>query len=309
MMDYHFRHFTPLEDETVLEGLRTAAAETGLPSQTPLPLSLQLSMAWSQPRRVENAWVIEKEGIEGQVCGYFSLFRQSRKHGLLTCLLHPEVDPAVVRHRLMEAVQQKARDLKMHQIFTFAEKNRENMPAFLAGSGFEFQNQAFILQAPEGISIADPVFPEGYFLRTYSELKHLPTLAALLNRAYYVRSGYLTSEDLPITIEFLQEHFQKYPDYFPPEGMFILLNSFGKAVAYIRAFGEDAINSPGIVPEERQYGLHLALLQVALAHLRAKGPKKYQLFLNEGQQYLFDDYRSIGFSVKKEFDVYAIAVD
>jgi hypothetical protein len=139
--------------------------------------------------------------------------------------------------------------------------------------------------------------PEGYFLKPYHELRHLPTLAALLHRAYHDRFSRPEYETDGVTVDTVRAEIEAGPGDAIERHFLTLLNMFGKGVGVVRCRGLNWIDGPGVVPEERGSALHLPLLSAALRHVRAAGSTEVWLVTHDDDPAWIEDYGEFGFEL------------
>ncbi len=263
--------------------------------------SAPFPFAWSGGTMPPQAVVAEAEGNGPGLAGIAWIFRASTKRAIVGVAVDPEFHRKGLGGRLLESALSTAEQAECAEAVSYVHAADNGCQTFLEQSGFRPGWHAFRLQAPEGSTIPSPEFPNGYFLRTYADLQHPPTLAALINRAHFDSPLNPENEPKAISVEILQHHLEAYPEQFPPQGMFLLFNPFGKAVGFVRAHTTAEINAPAVVPEERSLDLHRSLLVVAMAHLRAGGARLFHLFCEEDSDQPPARYRAYGFSQTAEY--------
>ena len=301
MSGFHIRHCNPSQDRPGLHRLQEslsvrARRENGNPAIFPIE--------WDGQTVPEQAWVASLPADPDTIAGFAWCFRASGRRATLGVRVHPDFQRQGLGSSLLETVSAAAEEQEAAELVVYSKSEDKICQAFLKGSGFGLQGQADVLQAPEGRTIPLPVFPAGYFLRKYSELQHLPTLASLVNRTFFDTPLNPANDPKAISDELLQDQMESFPELYPAEGLFLLLDSFGKAVGIVRTHQPGVIYSPGVVPEERVRNLREPLLLVAMAHLRAKGARSCSLFCEGESSAQLSSYRSLGFSTARRFEVW-----
>lgn len=128
-----------------------------------------------------------------------------------------------------------------------------------------------------------------------AESGFVPSLAATLNRGYADRFGRPENEHGTVTVDTIGLEYS--------DSTWLLLNFFGKGVAVIRSPADGWLEAPGIVPEERENGLHLSLLSHTLAHLPGDAAGWRMVSFNDPDPWL-EDYRQAGFQISRTHHLY-----
>ncbi len=288
----NLRNFNPDEDIPALARL-VAAIQGGAPDEEMI-LS-QLKSDGHDPAR--DRWVIEHPDQPGEFMAQGWIRFQTVQRAIFGGAVLDGWRRQGLGSLLLARAIARAQELKAGEITVYVDAKDDGARAFLERNGFGAVGDAWEMHAPGGMSIPAPEFPTGYFLRTYSELQHLPTLTALLNRAYYDLYGHAENFPGTVTVEYVGGQFERRPELYPPDGMYILLNMFGKAVGFIRAYRGSVIDAPGIVPEERRNNLHLPLLLTAMRHLRNQGAEALRLYSCGDIPETIETYKRSGFSL------------
>ena len=288
----NIRDFNAELDETALaEFLATAigcTAERALQESPPDHLELENTL---------YRW-IAVAALEG-IIGHAWAFRQNAARVVFGMDVLPGEQATEISGALLERVRQFAQDEEAQHISIFELDTNREARAFLEAAGFERVAEAWELVAPEGLTIPVPEYPTGYFLRAFDELKHVPTVAATINRSFYDRYGYAANEPGTVTEEYLRDRIENTPEDYPETRMFILLNMIGKAVGFVRCRRENLVDAPGIVPEERRNNLALPLLLTAMRTLRNAGARTLRLISWGELPATLDEYKKAGFSLVK----------
>lgn len=197
--------------------------------------------------------------------------------------------------QLLDAAADKAAAWGLSSMIGYAQNGLEGTAEMLERSGFAAAGEITLLQADQPPALnAEPV-PDGYFLKRFDDFKHLPTLAALLNRAYGDRFGRPENEHKAVTVETIQAKLAASGDEALEQRLHLILNFFGKGVAVIRTHENGPIEAPGVVPEERHNQLHTLLL----AHtLQQTGTGPVSLYACSEEPGWLDEYISAGFKVQ-----------
>ncbi len=147
---------------------------------------------------------------------------------------------------------------------------------------------------------AQPVFPEGFTLRSYREVDHLPTLIDVLNRGFEGLLGHHHSTET---------EFAPHLAELDQDGLFILFAPDGSAAGEVG--GELApdltersgvrtgrVDAPGVVPERRSLELYQALLLSGVAYLKGQNAVRAELQSWGDAPETLELYASLGFVVR-----------
>ena len=145
---------------------------------------------------------------------------------------------------------------------------------------------------------AQPVLPEGFTLRSYREVNHLPTLVEALNRSFEGLLGHhrtTEAEFAPVLAEL------------EPDGLFLLFAPDGSVAGTVGAelaldrtqrngVSTGLVDSPGVVPERRSPGLYKALLLSGIERLKKQNAARAELQSWGDAPETISLYISLGFS-------------
>jgi len=141
--------------------------------------------------------------------------------------------------------------------------------------------------------------PEGFVLRSYREVDHLPTLVEALNRGYAGLHGHnRTTEDA----------FEPHLSDLDRDGLLLLFAPDGRVAGIGGAKFDPSrternevptgrVDSPGLVPEHRSLALYEALLLAGVAYLRQAGMAWAELESWGDDPEVLARYQALGFMV------------
>lgn len=144
-----------------------------------------------------------------------------------------------------------------------------------------------------------PVLPEGFTLRSYSEIDHLPTLVEALNRSFDGLSGHHRTTET----DFAPRLAELDPDgpllLFAPDGEVAGIGGGQPAPDLTERYGVPAgrVDGPGVVSEWRSPELYAALLLAGVAYLRGRGSVFAELKSWGDDPAVLDRYAALGFAV------------
>jgi GNAT superfamily N-acetyltransferase len=293
----NIRNFNPADLPALA---RLCAALTG---GEPDEAALHKELAWREHIPTEDRWVAEHPDTPGELVAHIWLRRQTTKRAVFGGGVRPDWRRRGVGRAMLGLAVLRAKALGMETAASYVDERDEAARTFMEQNRFEGAGDSWEMAIPAGVSVPAPEFPTGYFLRTFSELQHIPTLSALLNRAFYDLYGHAENEPGIVTVEYLEEEMRRLPEEYPPEGMYILLNMFGKAVGFVRGRG-DRVDAPGVIPEERRVNLHLPLVLTAMRHLRNEGAGALRFVSFGDLPETIEVYKRAGFSVSTRYIAY-----
>jgi GNAT superfamily N-acetyltransferase len=280
-MQIHYSTLPESEPE-----LRTLIDRIGLARSSPtLPFS-------PFPGDADAGWLA---GSGGEACGYGWIRRQTGKRALVEISAFP-AELATVFGPLLEACREQAQRWECVRVVAYIPDSNEALTQMFRVAGFNPTGTVSELRIDLRGDLPEPIAPEGYFLKPYNQLQHLPTLAALLHRAYHDKFSRPEYEDDGVTVDTVRAELEADPGAEIESEYFTLLNVYGKAVGVARCRGTDWIDGPGVVPEERGRGLHLPLLTAALRYVENRGARSALLIAFDEEPALIEDYRLAGFA-------------
>ncbi len=290
--------------------IRTFAVETDLPRLMSLlscaeavdrggtntsreALSEQLSLPGQQDR-----WVIQAPDDPERLIGYGMVWQPPEQAGVqVYAAVHPDWRGRGLGEALLSHCIERAR--AWHAVLAEAYVNERPAAShtFLRARGFTPVGAYTEMRAAGNLALAAPTWPDGFIVRSYAEIQHLPTLTEAFNRAYAGQPGHNVVTD---------ETMRGFLPELLPEGLLLLFDPNG-AVAGICRVEPNAertarnsaptgyIDSPGLVPEHRTLELRRALLSSAVHWLRARGQVILELESWGDDDETLDLYRQVGF--------------
>ena len=278
----------PVDREALLQLIDGIRAERGTSRQTPaLPFS-------PYPGTGNAGWIA---GPDDSPRGWGWIRRQTGKRAVVEIDAF-DADRAAAFEPLLTNCREQAQSWELGRLVAYIPEGDVALATAYSQAGFTPGGKVCELYLDLAGELTAPAPPEGYFLKPYHELRHLPTLAALLHRAYHDRFSRPEHETDGVTVETVRAEIDADADAEIERDYFILFNDFGKGVAVVRCRGLDWIDGPGVVPEERENGLHLPLLAAALHQLRSRGAGSTWLTTWDDDPAWIDDYRESGFNLQ-----------
>ncbi|CAA9579520.1 MAG: hypothetical protein AVDCRST_MAG86-2632 [uncultured Truepera sp.] len=146
---------------------------------------------------------------------------------------------------------------------------------------------------------AQPVLPEGFTLRSYRDVDHLPTLVEAVDRGFEGLHGHHRSSEVGFAPHLAELDW---------DGLFLLFAPDGKVVGTVGAqLAPDRterngvltglVDSPGLVPEHRSPELYRALLLSGVAYLKGRNVVRAELQSWGDAPETITLYTTLGFAV------------
>ncbi len=245
------------------------------------------------PGDADAGWLA---GHGGEACGYGWIRRQTGKRVLVEISAIPS-ELAAAYGSLLEACEDQAKQWECVRLVAYVPDSNEALVRLVRSAGFTPAGSVSALRIDLRGDLPEPLAPEGCFLKPYNQLQHLPTLAALLHRAYQDKFSRPEYEADGVTADTVRAELEADPGAEIESDFFTLLNVYGKGVGVVRCRGTDWIDAPGVVPEERGRQMHLPLLTTALRHIKTRGARSAFLVAFDEDPALIEDYRQAGFTL------------
>lgn len=275
------RPFRVDADVSPLARLSAAAEEADRTGELLSEAQLQLHLSVPHHDAGRDRWVISHPDDPAQLLGHAALYLPSgvddRRVADGAVVVHPEWRRQGLGAALFSSLEKRLREgaAEVKSLRFYLDPRHPGAVAFARSRGLEpdladtyAEMRASLTDLP-----AQPVLPEGFTLRSYAAVDHLPTLVEALNRGYEGLSGHhLTTEtdfaphlaDLDLKGELL---------LFAPDGS--VAGTVGAALEPSRTERNGVptgrVGSPGVVPEYRSVALYEALLLAGVAYLRQLG--------------------------------------
>ncbi len=218
-------------------------------------------------------------------------------------VVHPLLRRQGLGHALFPHVETRLEHSKnVAELRFYLDPRHEGAVAFAKSQGFEpnptdtYTEMHAVL---EDVT-AQPVLPEGFTLRCYREVDHLPTLLEALNRGFEGLLGHHHSTETEFAPRLAE---------LDQDGLFILFAPDGSAAGEVG--GELApdlterngvrtgrVDAPSVVPERRSLELYQALLLSGVAYLKGQNAVQAELKSWGDAPRTLELYASLGFVVR-----------
>lgn len=268
-LSYVFRPFRPERDlEPLVELHNTIEVAEGRPSTL---TTEQVKGSLDVPGLFR--WVVDANGSTNELAGYGVLYRQMPARCYGDARVHPAWRRRGIGRVLIDALANKTAELGSRYLAIDVNHDNQDAIRFLLTQGFRYRGDVWALLLAAGNELPRPEWPDGYTIRNYAGDGDLPVMVDLCNRAYGDLWGHW--ENVPGMVD--AARMNEVLAEFDPEGIFIVFDVNGAAVAQCRskaAEGADpphVLDQPGVVPGERGTGLHAPLALHAAHWLRSRG--------------------------------------
>lgn len=267
----------PLEPETDLAALAellNAIRQAEGNEATVTADALRPQLAQPKFRR----WVAIDQGGE-ELIGLAVLFHQTPERCYGDVRVHPVWRRRGVGRLLADALVAGAAEEGAHFLAIDVAADNRDALRFLLSQGFRFRGDTWALMLPAAVELPAPVWPEGYTALPYAEVNDLPLYTDLCNQSFHDLWGHWEN-----TLGLVDEaHMAETLAQFDPQGIFLVFDAAGAAVAHCRTMvSEDAdaphiLDQPGVVASRRADGLHVPLALTAAHWLRQQGARPIRL--------------------------------
>jgi GNAT superfamily N-acetyltransferase len=224
-------------------------------------------------------YVVDAPNQTGVLAGYGVLFQQHMERCYGDVKVHPAWRRQGIGRELIAALVGKAVDLGTRYLAIDVDHANQDAIRFLLSQGFRFRGDTWALVAPVELALPTPVWPAGYTVKPFIDVRDLPLMVALSNHTFGDLWGHW--ENTPGLVN--DKRMADTLDHYDPRGIFIVFDSTGAAVGQCRALaaaerdGPHVLDQPGIVPDHRGNGLHVPLALTAARWLREQGGRPIRL--------------------------------
>jgi mycothiol synthase len=216
----------------------------------------------------------------------------------LSVVVHPAWRHIGVGARLLSRAIERARQLNIESIQVTVNARQPDALEFLTENGFKLQGAYTELRISTGAHLPPVIFPFGYTLQTYSQVKDIAILTQAMNLSYIPLWGHQEVSETDIAAWM--------PDL-NPDGIFLVFSEKGRVVGVSRAdlspertLKNDQptgyIDAPGVVPQHRRLDLYRALVLTGIAWLRDQGQLLVEMESWGDKLEVLKMYRELGFS-------------
>ena len=270
------------------------------------------TLNWPGHDPQKDRWVIEKPGGHGELFGHAWARAQSPERTVVYVAIHPDWRRKGLGSTLLERMLTRAVEMGATHVTAAADIKNKGADAFLLRNGFQHAGNNRFMRAPAGIPLSEPHWPDGYTVRSYTEVQNLSTLVEAFNRCYGDMWGHRENTKGAMNEEYLAERMKKNPQHYNPDGLLIVFAPDGEVAGVCVAVlgskvdgqGDDRVmivDSPGVVPEHRQLGLQRPLTLTAMRWLRSHSPGPIDLESYGDGEDAVRIYKDLGFVLEEHY--------
>ena len=273
------------------------------------------TLNWPGHDPQKDRWVIEKPGGHGELTGHAWARAQSPERIVVYVAIHPDWRRKGLGTTLLERALTRAVEMGATHVTVAADIKNKGADGFLLRNGFQHAGNNRFMRAPAGIPLAEPQWPDGFTVRSYTEVQKLSTLVEAFNRCYGDMWGHRENTKGAMNEEYLAERMKKNPQHYNPDGLLIVFAPDGEVTGVCVAVlgpqpeGKDngremIVDSPGVVPEQRHLGLQRPLTLTAMRWLRSHGPGAINLETYGDGEDAVRIYENLGFIMEEHYIEY-----
>lgn len=264
--------------------------------------SLRAQFDWPNHQR----WVIENPD-DGNLVGHGWMFSQSDTRIIAQVFIHPDCRRKGVGSQLMGTIISYVKQIKMDsvpQIVSGALVNNEAGKAFLQAQGFSPVGNNRFFEAAADILIDEPVWPDGFYVKSCQQLGDLSMIVEGSNGCYADMWGHRENTEL-LTMAHVEENIKRWPNLYDPAGIFIVFDASDQlaGICFNRVDGNEQtkiLDSPGVVPKYRHLALQRPLVQHSLRWLQQRADGKYHLHTFGDFDEAVQIYNELDFTLKPQ---------
>jgi mycothiol synthase len=273
------------------------------------------TLNWPGHDPEKDRWVIEKSDDPGELLGHAWARAQSPERTVVYVAIHPNWRRKGLGSLLLERALTRAVEMGATHVTAAAEIQNKAADGFLLRNGFRQAGNNRFMRAPADIPLSDPIWPDGYSVRSFAEVKNLSTLVEAFNRCYGDMWGHRENTKGAMNVDYLAERMKKNPQHYHPDGLLIAFAPDGDiAGVCVAVLGpliegqgntrEMIVDSPGVVPELRHLKLQRPLTQTAMRWLRRQASGPMDLESYGDREEAVNIYKKLGFELQEHYIEY-----
>ncbi len=235
-------------------------------------------------------WIVDDPNNPNNLIAYVWFFKQAATpYAEFTLTIHQNNRERELEKRLLEVVVQEAKSQQASYLYALIDSKNPYLHEALLGQGFRLERGYHAMEMPITTSFPEPVFPEGFSLRTYDQVNDMNIMVDIVNRGWSDLPGHKVAGDNNVSWVNQQPH----------DSIFLLFDNEGKIIGstgtVILEDGSGRIDAGGLVPEYRTPALYRSLALVALNYAIKQGCKKVKLESWGDYESTIDTYKQLGF--------------
>jgi ribosomal protein S18 acetylase RimI-like enzyme len=303
--DIQIRPFDRASDIPALLRLIQAVEDVDQTGQDSSEESLRAEFEWMGHDPQSDRWVAAETGKEDCLLGHSWTFSQTPARSIL----HIAVLPAARRQGIGSALLCTALDRiaskGARQAVSVAEVDNLAASAFLRNRGFEVAGYNRFFTADAAADLPAPRWPGGYKALPLSQFRDLAYFVEAANACYSTMWGHAQNTK-PSTVEGYQQSMANYPEYFNPDGMFVVFDErdsvCGLCLGNLEQGGQERhqakiIDSPAILPERQPEELLRPLVLTCMHWLNTLSDGEFRLETWGDSESAVSVYSDLGFTL------------
>jgi ribosomal protein S18 acetylase RimI-like enzyme len=228
----------------------------------------------------------------------------------MNLLVHPAWRQQGLGSLLFARALERAHALGGQSMQAFGSTRSPGVEAFMLKHGFAKEGAYRMMRQTMPERLPNPVWPYGYRLSTYEEVKDLSLLTYAMNVCYEGLWGHQ---------EVSESQMATWLPEFNPQGLFLVYSPSGKVVGISRVdidaerctqtgIPTGYIDAPGLHHHHRRMDLYRALLLTGIRWLQAQDIQLIEMESWGDQLEIINLYSSMGFETSRELVSYSRAL-
>jgi mycothiol synthase len=259
-------------------------------------LRSQLELPGHDP--LKDRWVIEHPDDPTSLIAS-SLIRHAPRSNIADAniIVHPSWRHRGIGSMLLSRIIERAQQLASPAIQIYANPKHPAAPGFLQKNGFITQGTYTALQLTADTRLPPVVWPFGYTVRPYAEVRNVSTLTEAMNLSYIPLWGHH---------EVSEPEMASWLPNLNQQGLFLVFSEKGRVVGITRTepsaertlrngASTGYIDAPGVVPQHRRLDLYRALVLTGIRWLREQGQSIIEMESWGDKLEVLKMYRELGF--------------
>jgi mycothiol synthase len=305
------RPFLPDQDTSRLLSLYTAVEEADQEGIEVSEKNLLAHQNLPGHDPAHDRWVIDDpDGSPSLIASALIRLTPGTQISNANIIVHPHWRNIGIGSILLSRVIERGSQLKAASIQLFASVKHSYAPGFLKNHGFIPQGAYTELRLTADVRLPPVIWPFGYTMRTYAQVKDLSILTQAMNLSYIPLWGHQ---------EISEAEMASWLPQFNQDGLFLVFSEKGRVVGISRVEpsfertqknGKPTgyIDAPGVVPQHRRLDLYRALVLTGIKWLRDQGHNLVEMESWGDKLEVLKMYRELGFKDLRQLVSYEMCL-